>query len=348
MVTIGVDPHKQTHCGGAVDPVGHELATRTEPAVRDGFEELLGWARGLDRERVWVLEDCRHVSGPFERFLIDHGETVVRLPPSLMAGARQGVRERGKSDPIDALAVARAALREGIQTLPTARLAGPELEIRLLAVHRERLVGARTRQINELRWQLHDLWPEWRIAPRSLTSPTTQQQVTRRLAPARPSVRVRIARDLIHRIRELTTTINQLARELAELVRQVAPQLLAEPGLGVLTAAKLIGEIAGAHRFKTDAALARAAGCAPIPASSGNTHRHRLDRGGNRQLNHAIHMLAISKIRHDPRTPLYLAKQRARGKTQRDAIRALKRHLARRIYNLLTTPNTTPTTICLT
>jgi transposase len=160
MVTIGVDPHKQTHSGVAVDPLGVQIAQRTVAARRDGFGHLLEWGRKLDSERVWVIEDVRHVSGGLERFLIDRGETVVRLPPRLMADARQGVRERGKSDPIDALAIARAALREGVETLPTARLAGVELEIRLLALHRERLVDTRTRLINELRWQLHDLWPE--------------------------------------------------------------------------------------------------------------------------------------------------------------------------------------------
>jgi transposase len=345
MVTIGIDPHKQTHSASAVDPVGLELSRRTVPAVRDGFGTLLRWARTLDHERVWVLEDCRHVSGPFERFLIDHGETVVRLAPKLMAGARESVRERGKSDPIDTLAVARAALREGIDTLPAARLAGPELEIRLLSVHRERLVVARTRLINELRWQLHDLWPDWPITGRSLTGPVLQQQITRRLARATPTVRVRIARDMIRRIRELSATINQLHHELAALVTQLAPQLLAERGIGVLIAAKLIGEIANPHRFSSDAQLARLAGCAPIPVSSGRTDRHRLDRGGNRQLNHAIHMIALAKLAHDPQTAVYIAKQRARGKTSREAIRCLKRHLARRIYHLLRAPNSVPTTI---
>ena len=110
------------------------IAQRTAAARGEGFGQLLEWARKLDGERAWVIEDVRHVSGSFERFLIDRGETVVRLPPRLMADARQGVRERGKSDPIDALAIARAALREGIETLPTARLAGVELEIRLLAL----------------------------------------------------------------------------------------------------------------------------------------------------------------------------------------------------------------------
>jgi transposase len=349
MVTIGVDPHKKTHSAVAVDGVGAALDGRTEPAKRDGFGGLLAWARALrDGDRVWVIEDCRHVSGALERFLLDHGEIVVRLPPRLMAGARQSVRERGKSDPIDALAVARAALREGIDTLPAARLAGVELEIRQLGVHRQRLVDARTRLINELRWQLHDLWPEWEIPKRVLIGAGWQQQVAQRLRRAEQTARVRIARDEIRRIRDLTRTINQLHDELALLVAQTAPQLLAEHGLGVLTAAKLIGEIAGIDRFTSDAQLARLAGCAPIPVSSGRTDRHRLDRGGNRQLNHAIHMLALSKIRHDPQTAIYIAKQRQRGKTNREAIRCLKRHLARRVYNLLRDPISTPTTLCLT
>ena len=348
MVTIGIDPHKQTHSAVAVNELGSELAARTVTAKRDGFGELLKWARQIDRDLVWVLEDCRHVSGPLERFLLDHGQTVVRLPPAMMSGARQSVRERGKSDPIDALAVARAALREGIDRLPTARLAGPELEIRQLVVHRQRLIDARTRLINELRWQLHDLWPDWEIPPRALTGPVWQRRVSARLQRAEPTVRVRIARDEIRRIKDLTRTITELSDELGGLVRQVAPQLLAERGLGVITAAKLIAEIAGVDRFKSDAQLARTAGCAPIPVSSGRTDRHRLDRGGNRQLNHAFYMLAISKLIHDPETAAYLARQRARGKTQRDAIRSLKRHLVRRIYRLLTDPSAIPQAVCLT
>jgi len=348
MVTIGVDPHKQTHTGVATDQLGSELAQRRVPARRDGFGQLLQWGRGLAPERVWVIEDVRHVAGGLERFLLDHGETVVRLPPRLMADARRGVRERGKSDPIDALAIARAALREGIDTLPIARLAGPELEIRLLGVHRERLVGARTRMINELRWQLHDIWPDWEIPARALIVPSWQVRVSRRLAQAERGVRVQIARDLIGRVRELTRSITALCDQLAGLVAQVAPQLLSEPGLGVLLAAKFIGEIADINRFRSDAQLARLAGCAPIPVSSGRTDRHRLDPGGNRQLNHAFHMLAVTKIRHDPRTAVYLAKQRSNGKTNKDAIRSLKRHLVRRVYHLLRDPNNVPTTVCLT
>jgi transposase len=348
MLTIGIDPHKQTHTGVGVDPLGVQIGHRTVAARREGFGQLLEWGRKLDSERVWVIEDVRHVSGSFERFLIDRGETVVRVPPRLMAEARQGVRERGKSDPIDALAIARAALREGVDTLPTARLAGVELEVRLLALHRERLVDSRTRLINELRWQLHDLWPDWEIPKRVLIHPSWQTKIAQRLRRTASTVQVQVARDMIARVRELTRTITKLYEQLAELVKQVAPQLLAEQGLGVLIAAKLIGEIAGIGRFTSDAQLARISGCAPIPVSSGRTDRHRLDPGGNRQLNHAFHMLALTKILHDPRTAVYIAKQRRNGKTNKEAIRSLKRHLVRRVYHLLHDPNSVPITICLT
>ncbi|MFZ0384475.1 MAG: IS110 family transposase [Solirubrobacteraceae bacterium] len=348
MVTIGVDPHKDTHQAVAVDDVGRQLSERTCDAVSDGFGELLGWGRALDDERVWVIEDCRHVSGPVERFLLDHGESVARLAPHLMAQARRHVGSRGKSDPIDALSVARAALAHGLENLPTARLAGVDLEIRLIHQHHQRLVKQRTALINDLRWNLHDLWPELKIARRRLREVSVQAQVARRLSAAPRGARVRVARDELRRVRELTRTINDLIAELTQLVSQAAPHLLTQTGIGPITAAALIGEIAGIDRFRTDAKLARTAGCAPIPVSSGRTDRHRLDRGGNRQLNYAVHMIALSRLRYDPETALYVARQREKGKTQREAIRSLKRHLIRRIWQLLTDPSSIPATVCLT
>ena len=151
-------------------------------------------------------------------------------------------------------------------------------------------------------------------------------------------MRVRIARDELRRLRELTASIRALEAEIAQLVAQVAPQLLSEPGFGPLTAAKLVGEIAGAQRFASDAKLARAGGLAPIPVSSGKTNRHRLDRGGNRQINAAIHRVAVTRARCHPETRDYIARKLTEGKTHRDAIRSLKRHLARRIWHLLQPP----------
>lgn len=342
MIVIGADTHKRSHTIAVVnEATGRMLADRTLPATRRAFENLLMWARSLDNgERVWAIEDCRHVSGALERFLLAHGERVVRVPPKLMAGARSSARERGKSDVIDAVAIARAAIREGLDTLPIARLAGPELDVRLLVDHRERLVGQRTALINDLRWQLHDLWPEHHIPPRALITSRWQDRVGRRLTAAEQTARIRIARDELRRIRDLSRAITQLERELAKLVTELAPALLAEPGCGVLTAAKLIGEIAGITRFATDAKLARTAAAAPIPASSGRTDRHRLDRGGNRQLNCALHRIAVTKARIDPQTAAYLDRKQSEGKSRREALRCLKRHLARRIFKLLQPPQT--------
>ena len=149
---------------------------------------------------------------------------------------------------------------------------------------------------------------------------------------------MRIARELVRHITASTKRIRELETELAALVESYAPQLLAERGCGPLTAAKLIGEIAGADRFATDAKLARTGGSAPIPASSGNTQRHRLDRGGNRQLNCALHRLAVNKANWDPDTAAYLARKQAEGKSRKEALRCVKRHLARRVWKLLRSP----------
>jgi len=342
MIVIGADTHKHSHTVAAVDAAtGRVIADRTVKAQRRSFDDLLLWARALGTERVWAIEDCRHVSGALERFLLRRGERVVRVAPMLMADARRSARERGKSDVIDAVAIARAAIREGLDTLPVAQLAGAELDVRLLVDHRERLVAQRTALINDLRWHLHDLWPGFEIPARALTAGCWQERVAGRLARAEQTARVRIARDELRRIRELTRSIDALERELAVLVAELAPRLLAEPGCGVLTAAKLIGEIAGIGRFATDAKLARIAGSAPIPVSSGRTDRHRLDRGGNRQLNCALHRLAVTKGRLDPQTAAYLARKQADGKTRREALRCLKRHLARRVWRLLQTPANT-------
>jgi len=342
MIVIGTDTHKKTHTCGAVDALtAAALGELTVPARKGSFGKLLRWARALDSERVWAIEDCRHVSGALERFLLARGERVVRVAPKHMAGARRSSRERGKSDSIDAFSVARAALREGIENLPGAHLDGAALDIRLLVDHREDLIAARTGDQQRLRWHLHDLWPELEIPAGALDTRKWLGKVSRRLARTQQTTRVRVARELVRQIAARTTRIRELESELAALVESYAPQLLAERGCGPLTAAKLIGEIAGADRFATDSKLARTGGAAPIPASSGNTNRHRLDRGGNRQLNCALHRLAVNKARCCPDTAAYLARKQAEGKTRKEALRSLKRHLARRVWRLLRSPAAT-------
>jgi transposase len=340
MIVLGADTHKRSHTIAAVaDRSGELLGEQTIQVGERGFEALLRWARGLDGERVWALEDCRHVSGSLERFLVGRGERVLRIPTHLTAKQRKRARQRGKSDAIDALNVARAALQEGLDSFPAAQLDGPELDLRLLVDHRERLVRHRVEVNSTLLWHLHDLWPELQLPGGALFSKKWSTRIAGRLARADQTMRVRIARDMLRRLRELTATINQLARDITELVEQIAPQLLAEPGFGPLIAAKLVGEIAGAQRFATPAKLARAAGVAPIPASSGNTQRHRLDQGGNRQINAALHRVIVTRARCHPETRDYIERRRREGKTTREAIRCLKRYLARRVWRLLQPPH---------
>ena len=164
MIVLGADTHKRSHTIAAVSVTSGELlGGQTVQSGAKGAAALLRWARGLGDARVWALEDCRHVSGSLERFVIQRGERVLRVHSTLMSAARRRARGRGKSDSIDALAVARAAVREGLDRLPAAHLDGPELDFRLLVDHRERLVRQRVAINNTLQWHLHDLWPEIRF-----------------------------------------------------------------------------------------------------------------------------------------------------------------------------------------
>jgi transposase len=339
MIVIGADPHKLTHTAAAIDRATGELRSSETVAARDcGHAALIDWARALDPERVWAIEDCRHVSGSLERFLVERGERVVRLPPKLMAGARRSARERGKSDPIDAAAVARAALREGIESLPAAFLDEGALAIKLLLDHREDMVGESTRAQNRLRWHLHDIDPELAPAERSLRHKHVLRSLAARLRHREQTMRVRLARELVRRCAALRRELEALERELAVRVREQAPELLELPGCGTLTAAKLIAEIAGAARFQNDSKLARHAGIAPLPASSGARHRHRFDRRGNRQLNTAFHRIAVTQARIHPDARAFLERKRSQGKSNREALRSLKRHLVRRVHRLLKPP----------
>jgi transposase len=238
MILIGADVHKHTHTLAAVDaPGGQFLDERTAAASKTGFVEMLDWARSLsDPERVWALEDCRHLTGPLERFLVATGERVVRIPPNLTARERTGERARGKSDPIDARAIARAALREGVDTLPAAHLDQESLEIKLLLDHREDLTKACSQDQQRLRWHLHDLWPELKIPLGVLDRAIWLERIARKLSRAEQSARVRIARDLVRSLKQQTRRARELQREITKLVEGKVPQLLELVGCGALTA----------------------------------------------------------------------------------------------------------------
>jgi transposase len=344
VVMLGVDVHKDTHTTVAADEVGRQLGERVVRATDAGHRQLVRWARSRFPEgRVWAVEDCRHVSTRLERALLAAGERVLRVAPKLMAGARDSARSRGKSDPIDALAIARAALRE--PNLPVAEHDDASRELKLLVDHREDLVGERTRTINRLRWHLHELDPELDPPARSLTALRRLDELTEWLVGQvdHGGIVARLAVELVADVRAVTVRINVLERDITERVRRVAPRLLGLPGCAALTAAKIVGETANPARFRSEACFAMHSGTAPIPASSGRTSRHRLARGGNRQLNAALHRIAVTQTRlPDSLGQIYYQRRRANGDTKMEALRALKRRLARVVFGLLT-PTTTST-----
>jgi transposase len=331
MVTFGGDSHKRSHTLVVVDENGRQMGERTVAATRAGHLEALGWARQWS-ERRWALENCRHLSRVLERELLNAGEAVVQVSPKLMGIARRTGRELGKSDPIDALAVARAALRE--PCLPVAQLEGKEREVKLLVDHREDLVGERTRIQNRLLWHLHELEPGYQVVASGLLRTVILTELSRRLE-SHTGVVAEIARELVERLAELTLSVKRLQRRIEALMQDLAPALLSLPGCAALTAAKLVAETADVSRFRSSAAFAMHNGTAPIPVWSGNQERHRLNRGGNRQLNVALHRIAITQMRLGGPASAYIARRLAMGNTKTEAIRALRRQISDEVYRRL-------------
>jgi transposase len=283
---------------------------------------------------LWAVEDCRQLTRWLERQLLSLGEDLVRVPPKLTVPERRAGRTRGKSDPIDALAIARAALREPGLSRPR-----PDeqryREIKLLVDHREDLVDQRRRTQQRLRWHLFQLDPTFAVPLRMLGRGSHLERVSRWLTRRDQELQVRLARELVSNCRSLNRAIAELDQELGQRVKTNAPGLLELPGCAAVTAAKLLAEIGPIDRFKSDAQLARHSGVAPLEASSVRIQRHRLDRGGNRQLNAALYRIAITQSRYHPAARDYLERKRAEGKSRREAIRCLKRLLIRAIFNTL-------------
>jgi transposase len=269
-----------------------------------------------------------------EQALQRERQRLVRVPPRLTAPERRRGRTRGKSDLIDALAVARAALREPVLDSPRPEEARLR-EVKLLVDHRDDLVDERRRAQQRLRWHLHELDPSLHVPLGALDRAVWLERLSRQLARRQQTTQTRIARELINRCRALTRSIAALDRELHTQTSSLAPRLLELPGCGGLTAAKLLCEIGPIDRFRSDSQLARHAGVAPLDASSGKHQRHRLDRGGNRQLNCALHRIAVTQGRVHPPARAYLERKQAEGKSRREALRCLKRQLARTVYTTL-------------
>lgn len=330
MVTVGGDSHKRSHTLVAVDGNGRELDRTSVRATVEGHLMALHWASQWS-ERQWALEDCRAMTRGLERDLLGVGERVLRVAPKLMAGARRAGRGMGKSDPIDALATARAALRE--PDLPVAQLDLPTRELRLLLDHHDHLVGERTRLQNRVHAHLHELEPGL-LSGGGLDSLKAQRAVLA-VVSSRADLVASIAAELVTRIIQLTTRIKALHKEIASRVEAAVPILLALPGCGPLSAARLLVEAAGIQRFGSRACFAMFNGTAPIPAWSGDHVRFRLNRGGNRQANAAIHRIALTQRRQPGRGREYFERRLQGRDTPRDAMRALKRRISDEVFKRL-------------
>jgi transposase len=332
MIAVGVDTHKQRHHAVALDLLGQLLGELSFAASAAGYAELQRWAEGLREEQPlvfgiegagsWGAGLCEHLQGA--------GHSVVEVERP-----RRRERRAGKSDRIDALAAAKCTLSDENTSTPRGR--GSLAALRALLVARRSAVAERTRVLNQLQ-ALNATAP---VALRERVGDGSGKQLERRVMSmrARASADIEeravfaVMRDLAARSRALAADARRYEQQLADLVRSLDRTLLDEPGIGPISAAKLLA--CDPARFKHEAAFARCNGTAPLPASSGNTVRHRLNRGGDRQVNNAIHTIAVIRAKHQPETRAYLNRRIGDGKTKREAMRALKRHISRDLFKRL-------------
>jgi transposase len=343
-VVIGVDTHRDTHTLAAVQAYsGAVLEVCRVSADAAGYQAALVFAaQHAAGRRVWALEGSGCWGVGLARVLVGVGERVVEIDrPN-----RGTKRSNAKDDTLDAIRAAATALSR--ERLATPRVGVTHDALRVLLTTREGAVQARTKAVNELRALVSTAPDALRARLRGQTTPALVRctRGLRRSAKTPLDVRAAILaiQTLARQIEALTRDVDEFEREIQTIVAEHNPELLAQSGVGPICAARILVSWAQPGRIRSEAAFAQLAGAAPIPASSGQRIRHRLNRGGDRQLNRALHTIILSRLKHDPETRAYYNRVTADKKSRRDAIRILKRYLARRLYRLLkTTP--TPTTI---
>ena len=332
---VGVDTHRDEHVLAVVAAAtGAVLARRAVRANGGGYSAALRFAEeAADGARGWAVEGAGHYGAGLARYLASRGETVLEVSRS----ARGERRLCGKDDQLDAVRAGRAAL--GSEPLPRPRSGERREALRLLLLARRGAVDVRREALVQLRSVI-------------VTAPDRLREELRGLAVGRLLERCGrlrrsgsggadelatrlVLRSLAARVEAATAEAAELEREILVHVQALAPQLLEEPGVGPIVAAQLIVAWSHRGRVRSEAAFARLAGVAPVPASSGQTSRQRLSRGGDRQLNRALHTIVLHRRQHDPATSDYIARRTVEGKSRREATRLLKRYLARHLYRLL-------------
>ena len=330
---IGVDPHRDTHALAVVDVrSGGVVFEATAVADGEGYACVFRLAdQHAPGRRAFAVEGTGSFGAGLARFLVSREQRVLEV------GRLRRERQSGKSDALDAIRAARSVLGQARPARP--RAGGEREALRALSAAREGAVTARRAGLCQLRGLLVSAPEPLRAELRSLP----RAQLLRKLAAVRPEGRqdpelrgtLLALRALARRVKALTGEERELAREIETLTRRLAPQLLEQPGIGPLAAAQVLISWSHPGRITSEAAFARLAGVAPIPASSGQTVRYRLDRGGDRRLNRALHMILVTRRRSHPETIAYIERRIQEGKSRREATRCLKRYLARNLYRLL-------------
>ena len=330
---VGLDVHKDTIAAAALNPTGETVAEASFINTCAGHAELHEWISANSAGARCGLEASGGVGHGAAAFLQRSGLEVVLVPSRLSAREANRNRQRGKSDPGDALAIARVVQRE--PRLPGFNHGGPHEDLRLLGDYREQLHSERTRTTNRLHADLAIAYPGYqRGIGKALTSRRSLNKATALIADDH-SVRADLCRQRLGRLHDIDLELKQIETQLETLVEASGSTLTTIVGISTIVAARLIGETGDPRRFPTSSAFAAGNGTAPIDASSGRNERHRLNRGGNRRVNRALYTVAITQTRHEPRAADYLARKRAAGKTRREALRCLKRRLSDVIYRTM-------------
>ena len=332
MVFVGIDTHKSSLAVCLVDELGRQLAIARFPNEPRGHRRLYAWVCGqTPGGRRFGIQSSGWLGHALAVFLLERGEDVRDVRGHLTARERVRLRGHGKSDPRDAYAIARVTARE---RLAPARTASPDRDLKLLSDYRDQLLAERTRTQNRLHADLVTLRPGYERRVPSLAT-EAHLATAEQLLERDHSVQAELARRRIERIRELEAERKQLERELRRRVRELGSGLVSLVGVGELIAARIIGEVGDISRVPSSGHFASLNGTAPVPASSGQRQRHRLNRAGNRRINKAIHMMALTQARMEPRARAYVSRRCAEGRSHRDATRALKRHLSDVVYRQL-------------
>jgi transposase len=332
MLFVGVDTHKSSLAVCLVDELGRQLAVEEFRNERAAHRRLHRWVQGqAPGERRFGIESSGWLGHGLALYLVEQGEDVRDVRGHMTERERGRLRGHGKSDPRDAYAIARVTAREQLAPVRTNSV---DRDLKLLCDYRAQLLSERTRAQNRLHADLVTLHPGYERQLPSLAKPASLEKAERLLGRDR-SVQAGLARRRMERIREIDEERDRVERDIREKVRALGTGLTELVGVGELIAARIIGEVGDVNRIPSRHHFASLNGTAPIPASSGQTQRHRLNRGGNRRLNQAIHMMALTQARMDPRARAYVARRHAEGRSHRDAGRALKRHLSDVVYQQL-------------